>query len=576
MNCSVHVLRTALAAASLLLAAVPLPAQHQWSTFQANAAHDAYVPETIDPGRLALAWETSLHGLELQQVTVADSRVHATTDDERLSVLDAATGELLWTRAYPGVFSVSQAAVHSGRVFLQTCNFAADTWLRCFDAASGAPLFRTPIAAQRHRFFAPTLRGGVVYANGGEQGGLYAIDAASCRQLWFTPLADSDLWTPAVDDRFAYAYVHGRLTVLDRHTGSVHDVIDDPGYVRLRDSMYLAPVLGGRDDVFVIQAGRLVKFDLAGARVADELAERYGGQPAVRAGVVYAVNDGRLEARDQDDLRLLWDWAELGRSLQGSPAVTDGHVIVRSRDFTFVVDLQAQQGVWSVRRAGTAVVAQGALYIGESDGRLSCYRYAPLPDPQQVDPAHAHFARPLPSVTVSGEHFSGNGSVEVRFGGEPASEVVVVDDRRLRCRPPVRGPGRVDVVVGNELGRRRLSGGFTYLPAVVVSGDHRPGGSVGLEFVFESGDQLLGLVGVAAVSGTPVPPFAGELRLTDYWPLFSVPFTPGAGYRVELPIPNDPAVRGARVGFQALVGPELRAGGPVAGAFTDLATVEIR
>jgi outer membrane protein assembly factor BamB len=567
--------RLAVALAASALTAATTTAQNDWPMFQANARHDGYLPVSIDVGRLALSWRTRLGEATLNPVTAADSRVYASGYAKRLWVLDAATGELEWTRAYQSAHSVNPPSFADGKVYMQTGNHSSDTYLRCFDAETGDLLFEAPHSAQWEEYWAPTIVDGAVYVNGGSYGGMYSFDAATGRQRWFAQLAQYDEWTPAVDETYAYAYVGGTLSALDKATGIAAFTIDDPDFDWLGWSMQLAPVLGGQDDAIVVHDGRLVRFDLAGRRVAINIDGGFTGQPAVKDGVIYVISSGLLQARSQTDGSLLWAWERSSQNMSGVVSVTDSHAFVSSSTHTYAIDLTTHQSAWSVERSGRLTVAQGAIYIAERDGHLSSYRWANLPEPRSIAPARHHYATPPETVRINGENFTGNGDISVWFGGEAATDVVVRDDRTVECRPPASGPGRVDVTVGNLLGRRRLDDGFTYIPATEPSGDYRIGGRIRIEYACETGDQILGLIGIHS-AGMALPPFIGELALDPVLPLVAVPFTFGDTFILQLDIPRDASLRGGRVAFQALVGPELRGGQPVAGAFTNTPGIEIR
>jgi len=65
-------------------------------------------------------------------------------------------------------------------------------------------------------------------------------------------------------------------------------------------------------------------------------------------------------------------------------------------------------------------------------------------------------------VTLTGDHFTGGGTVEVAFGGTPASDVTVVSSTEITCTTPAHSAGAVDVTVANDFGSDTLSNGFTY------------------------------------------------------------------------------------------------------------------
>src|SRR5262249_49990661 len=141
-------------------------------------------------------------------------------------------------------------------------------------------------------------------------------------------LLQYDEWTPALDTDHAYAYVGGMLSAVNRTTGQVDFTITDPNFSWAGWSMQLAPVLGGMNDVLVINRSRLVRMDLSTKTVLYDINSRFSGQPAVRQGSVYAISAGDLEVRDQITGALQWVWEGAGGALAGSVLVTDSHAIV--------------------------------------------------------------------------------------------------------------------------------------------------------------------------------------------------------------------------------------------------------
>jgi hypothetical protein len=66
-------------------------------------------------------------------------------------------------------------------------------------------------------------------------------------------------------------------------------------------------------------------------------------------------------------------------------------------------------------------------------------------------------------VTLHGAGFQGGGPLTVRFDGQDAADVTVVDDRTVTATAPPGSPGAVDVTVGMGFDTRaRYPGDFTY------------------------------------------------------------------------------------------------------------------
>jgi outer membrane protein assembly factor BamB len=369
----------------------PVAAQATWPMYQANANHDGYIPVEFNPNDYELAWEAQLSpdGLELNPVTAADGKVFASllayfnAGIDQFFCLDSADGSILWSKEYGSVFSVNPPAYSADRVYIQVGNHDSDTHLYEYDATSGTLLNDGYFQAQWERYYAPTIYGGVVYINGGAYGGMYAFDFKMVPpERWFLALNQFDQWTPAVDGQYAYAYTGSydpKVSIVDRVTGVELWTIPDPNFNWNGWSMHLAPVLGGGSDLLAIQGGRLLSFDLAGHTIAYEIPGGFSGQVSVRQGVVYVINNGSLEARNQSDGGFLWSWdVPSGWELVGSMIVTDAHVIVHAREIssptdnaTYAVDLNSHQTVWFYPVGGHLAWSEGVLYIARYDGYLT-------------------------------------------------------------------------------------------------------------------------------------------------------------------------------------------------------------
>ncbi|MBI1825289.1 MAG: PQQ-binding-like beta-propeller repeat protein [Planctomycetes bacterium] len=358
-----------------------------WPTYQANPAHTGYVPVTLDASRFALRWEKLINlnqdGLSvLNPVAAGDGKVFVSThsifyDVISLLALSAADGSTLWTKDFGFVSSVNPPAYSNGNVYIQIGRAQENNgraYLRAFYANNGDLQFESEFGAQGERYYAPTIVDGTVYIDGGTYGGMYAFDGISGSQNWFISLNQWHEWTPAVDAQYAYAYLGGTPTgnfnpgvwIVDRTFGTQSGYIFDPNFFWHPPGMKLAPVLGGQNDLLVIEGGRLLSFDLANQQIRYELSENFTGQVSVANGVVFAINSGALTARDQATGSLLWSWSA-NSALQGEILVTRNHAFVRTQDSTYAVDLNSHQQVWSYPKAGPMAWSEDVLYIAGSD-----------------------------------------------------------------------------------------------------------------------------------------------------------------------------------------------------------------
>jgi outer membrane protein assembly factor BamB len=136
--------------------------------------------------------------------------------------------------------------------------------------------------------------------------------------------------------------------------------------------MDMAPVLGGTNDVLVIQNKRLVSFDLTGRRIGWERTGSYTGSIAVAAGRLYVFNNSQLEVRAESDGALLWMWIPPEGAPAGTAIVTDNLIFVSTAANTYAIDLASHQTVWRHAAGGLLALGQrGQLLIARADGKLT-------------------------------------------------------------------------------------------------------------------------------------------------------------------------------------------------------------
>ncbi len=351
-----------------------------WPTLQQNAAHTGYVPATLDVPRVAFLWEHTFGTLALNPVAADEGRVFVSEygffNTPRLYARAAPSGEPLWEAEFGPIHATGAPSVVAGTVYLATNNHNRDSYLWAFAADSGAERFSSPIAAQWDHYGAPTVFGGMVYAQGGYYGGLYAFDAESGSERWFSGLANYDEWSPAVDEAFVYAYLGddeegAGLFVLRRQGGTLAAALVDLGFEWTGWSMETSPLLGAAGAVFVVQGGRLLRFDVTAGRLDWQLAAGFTGQPAYAGGVLYVVADGALHAREAVGGALLWEWRPpAGDALDSHVLVTDAEVVAASANVTYIVDLQTATNVAAFPAGGQLALAEDRLFIAGARGRL--------------------------------------------------------------------------------------------------------------------------------------------------------------------------------------------------------------
>lgn len=374
--------------------AVEVEAGH-WPTYQGNRSHTGHVVGLVEPDDFGLRWETVVveTASALNPVAAGDGLVFVSllfpgSEETQLFALDARDGEALWSQGFGPVHSTNPPAFAYGRVYIQTGKESSNgqpPLLHALDGQTGEPIFSSIFSAQWGRYQAPTVYDDHVYVNGGYFGGMYGFDAHTGQRDWFIDLPQNDGWTPAVDEANAYAYLvdlQPGLYVVNRITGALRFSISD-FKARYSPTFSPAPVLGGRDDVIVIQRDRLVRFDFVNRRISWEIESDFKGQPSLHGGVIYAADGGELVAIEQETGGELWRWPPPnGEPLSGQIVLTDSHAFVRTESMTFAIDLLSRIEQWSYPRAGEMSIGNDTLYIAQSKGLLTAIslpKFVPSP-----------------------------------------------------------------------------------------------------------------------------------------------------------------------------------------------------
>jgi hypothetical protein len=386
-----------------------------WETFQHDAGHTGFVPVTLNTDVFATRWLWTAPGSATQTaiyadapkatpVTVSGGQVYVNSNWVTYALKEF-DSTIVWQHDFKGIkafpsqglpnpAALNPPAASGGKVYVST-SAQEGTFMFALSAADGSVVFQTPFLAQFEHYLAPTVDGGVVFGDGGYYGGMVAFDANAGTPLFAaTTLPQFDMWTPAVDANYAYAYlgyksstVPAGLYMLDRDTGAAAGYIPDANFLASGLSMNGAPVLGQSGSVFAVNltnppgaslglphANALLNFDTTAQALRWQVAGKFQGNPAYATQVLYAVNSSplRLEAHAETDGSLLWSWApqlntEIG--FIGDVLVTNNLVLVSTNVATYAISQSTHQVVWSTQNPGwLALSASGVLYIVLADG----------------------------------------------------------------------------------------------------------------------------------------------------------------------------------------------------------------
>ena len=339
-----------------------------WTTFGNGVEHTGYAPETIGTEPLVERWFAPETGT-LNQVAVADGQVFVTPlsyfGESWLKSYDAATGALNWSYDFEECFSVNPPTYDDGHVYVQRGNHGSDTQLWSFRAETGVPFWISSHSAQWERYLAPVVADGKVFINGGYYGGMYGFDQANGQELFFRPLAQYDEWTPTFYGDELYSFVAGVFANHDQSSGAMISDVDLgwswSGWSMGRTS---ATAMGR---AYVIGNPNLYAIDLSSGTVEWSIVGPFRGTPAVANGVVYAIEGSFLKAYNAYDGTYLGVYVG-GSTLLQQPLITHDKVVLPGQTETRVYDLDTFTLQQTIPHGGPLSLAGGVLYIAETGG----------------------------------------------------------------------------------------------------------------------------------------------------------------------------------------------------------------
>jgi Tol biopolymer transport system component/outer membrane protein assembly factor BamB len=351
-----------------------------WLTLGGDPGRTGNRKQETGASRYALAWSATLPyasgGRPLQQIAAADGVVVASSDSyfgsSAVVALNADSGLELWRYEFTGKYSLNPPAVGHGAVYVQEGDHGSDSYLFCLDLYTGQKNWQAPFAAQWETYLAPLIVGQGVYVNAGYYGGMYGFDAGTGAQLWFTGLEQYADWTPSYADGKLYSWVSGTFREHALATGQTLWGAS-AGWSWAGYSMNTAPVIDRRTGLVASSVG-LSAIDLDTHGVRWSTSGNYNATlPATADGVVYALKDHTLEARQLTDGALLWSFAG-DSGLVHAPVVAGRYVYVASDLNTYVIDRETHLPVWQANQGGWLTVANGYLYIAQSGKTINAYR----------------------------------------------------------------------------------------------------------------------------------------------------------------------------------------------------------
>lgn len=321
------------------------------------------------PERLTPKWKVEV-GLGYATPLVVDDRIFVFSrqaDNEVMSALAPESGEVIWRRAYPAIFTMHTAAARhgpgpkstpvfsSGKVF----SIGMTGVVTAFDAATGRQVWQKPgspiVPTFTTHAFSPLVdRGLVVFHVGGHnQGALTAFDVNTGEVKWSWngdgPAYGSPIAVELEGTRQLVTITQGKVVGVDPATGAL---LWERPFVSSNDTNAVTPVLYGQTLIVSGNGGPTIAFSVA-------------------------------KENNQWVTRDVWENAEIPYRLSNS--VIAGDVLFgltnRNSGQYFSVDARTGKTLWTseARQAGNAAIVRvGDVVCSLQDnGQLVVFRRGP-------------------------------------------------------------------------------------------------------------------------------------------------------------------------------------------------------
>jgi outer membrane protein assembly factor BamB len=265
-------------------------------------------------------------------------RVFIPTDGEQIGhiyAFDRATGDVIWKYAHRGK---DNSGFTSDLLFDgdHIIGVTVDERIVALNAASGSELWSFPIEGKRRRVgISAALANGRVFF-GSSNGGVYAIDSLTGKQVWKTQLDAQTSTAIAVQNKAIVVGTRGKKLY------------------RVRES-----------------DGRVI-----GALDLDVLPE---DTPVTTARGIYLMSETKVMLVDPNATRVLWSAGSKSKWSSPRPRLWHGWVVVGDRDGTvYALDEKTGTVIWSenihdkpIRGIGSD---ESVLYVGTIDGHVFALR----------------------------------------------------------------------------------------------------------------------------------------------------------------------------------------------------------
>ncbi|HEV7690427.1 MAG TPA: PQQ-binding-like beta-propeller repeat protein [Hyphomonadaceae bacterium] len=359
-----------------------------WTTLQRNASHTGAVNVSVDPSKIAKAWEwtTPDFSFFFNYVIPVNGSAYLSTSAKIYS-LSEATGLQNWAHTPPsplyanglGGLTYDNGTVYAPVMYSPpTSVFTGEAYLRGFDAVTGAPTSAAQFHSQGGPFSSPTVYDGIMFYSEGYFGNqVYRYEPMATTWTWRKDIASgrNPDQSPVVTDKYVYHATGAGVSILNKSDGSL--VADTGPPVGSGGGGNTSPVLTQSGHVIAFDGFdgfRMLLLDGENASVIWRGDIQQGAQPVVARGVIYNwfYSAGRysLRAMNEANGAVLWSWPQPAgeTDVQNNMIICDNVIFVSTPKNTYAIDLATHQTVWTVATGGKLSLSSNlVLYVVQSD-----------------------------------------------------------------------------------------------------------------------------------------------------------------------------------------------------------------
>ena len=154
--------------------------------------------------------------------------------------------------------------------------------------------------------------------------------------------------------------------MLDRQTGNLAEVIDDPHYHWSGYRLGNAPVIADENLVTFVQSGYLTAYDIANVDVKWANGPNFTGQSSADKQYIYGIQNGALVVINKADGSIAWNWSEDSEHVTGQIIITSNIVFVTTEKNVYAISKETHQQVWSYPvNQGIISLGMGHLFIAD-------------------------------------------------------------------------------------------------------------------------------------------------------------------------------------------------------------------